>query len=723
MKAGVVMGVMLTQSGDAAFGDRGEVGMRATLEAGGDGAFVAQTLGAARDRVHVRVAVRGKEASGGAVWIAGGLDGDQIGRWHLDHDTDAKLVRLVVVGEHVLEAGVGERDWHVVEVKVDASAGEAALWVDGLLRDELSADLSSAVTAYAWLGAVFKDTALTGVIDLDEWAIGESYIGPVVVAPTSEHANDPSRWLVVYNASVAGPVAGAWDWAEAYRAARGVPYANLLGLELPTAEVIDAAQYAALAEAVNDYLAQTGLGNQVMGVLLGHGVPGYVDFHGWGDAFLDPVPALMHVPATDSLPASNHLAADAVPARPTFGDMFGWRMTARMDGATVAASTALIERADGVMAAGLGEAGAGEARLWFDPFVSGGPVVQWNVAQMLDWWQSIDRQRTRLAGELSGEVDEPEELASFDAIAGDGWYWGWGQASVPTAFFDEPAGRRVCCVELTLAGEARTLRSGGEANWIEAALEAGYASAAASSRAYSASAVPYPRAFFEALRRGWTLGEAWMVAVPMLREGLYLVGDPLMRVAFERGGWDVYGPLHRVTDLREDQPAAMVRSAARSLVLDEALRPGAGEAGHYVLRRVDEAGRREAGVQGVRVINDQGAARQLAWMPAWPGHRDWPVRVEGGDAVVRAVWEREVSACGVSAVVLEGQIDGAPEVVTIAELTSQPRQRVVEVRVGLPAVSARYRWRVVSGDGVAEVTAWSAVVRPRAKREVGLEVV
>ncbi len=675
-------------------------------------------LGGVKDRVHVRVMLRGGAAAGGAAWIAGGLDGDRVNTWHVDYDADTKVARLVVGDEHVLEADVGERPWHAVEVKVDASAGEAALWVDGLLRDELSGDLSGAVTAYAWLGAVFKDTALAGVIDLDEWAVGESYIGPVVVEPTGAHADDPARWLVVYNASVAG----AWDWAEAYRAARGVPYANLLGLALPTEEVIDGPGYAALVEAVNAYLAQTGLDEQVMGVLLGHGVPGYVDFHDLGEQHLDPVPALMHSPASDHWPVFNHLAADAMPQRPTFADMLGWRMTARMDGADVAASQALIERADGVMAAGLGEAGAGGGRLWFDPFAGGDPAQDWGTAQMLDWWQSIDRQRTRLAAQISGDVSEPGQSASFESIAEDAWYWGWGQPAVVTGFFGEPGGRRVCCVELSLPGEARTLRSGGGSNWIEAALSAGYASAAASSKSYSPSAVPYPRPFFEALRRGWTLGEAWMVALPMVREGLYLVGDPLMRVGFERAGWDVYGPMRRVTELRDDEPAAMRRAEARSLALGEALRPVEGEAGYYVVRRVDEAGRREAGLRGVRVINDQGVARRPAWMPVWPGHRDWPVRVEAGEVVVRAVWERDIAACGVSEVVLEGKADGASEPVTMAALTPQPRQRVAEVRVALPEMSGRYRWRVVSRDGVAQMTPWSAVVRPRAKREVGIEL-
>ena len=69
-----------------------------------------------------------------------------------------------------------------------------------------------------------------------------------------------------------------------------------------------------------------------------------------------------------------------------------------------------------------------------------------------------------------------------------------------------------------------TVRSGLESNWVEAAVGAGYVCAAGSSRVYSTGAVPYVRAFFEGLRRGWTLGEAWFVANPILGEGLFLLG-------------------------------------------------------------------------------------------------------------------------------------------------------------------------------------------------------
>lgn len=210
---------------------------------------------------------------------------------------------------------------------------------------------------------------------------------------------------------------------------------------------------------------------------------------------------------------------------------------------------------------------------------------------------------------------------------------------------------------------------------------------------------------------GVTLGEAWYLSLPMLREGLYLVGDPLLRVAFPQAGWDVFGPLDRLESLDPVSPMAALRASERSLILAGAQRPGAGRRGWYVVRRVDERGRSEASCTVADAVNAGDEAAAAPRMPAWPDALDWPVWIEAGQLVLRAVWERPVGQAMVARVELRGEEDGEAEA-TLAEVAMDPRSGVVEVRRALPAERGRYRWRVTSVDGVAMTTPWSAWVRP-----------
>src|SRR5262249_43341077 len=154
---------------------------------------------------------------------------------------------------------------------------------------------------------VEKASGASGVIDIDEIVLADEPIGPVLVAPTSDFADDAARWLVVYNSAEPDSVA----WAERYRAARGVPFANLLGLPLSSNEEISALEYDDLRAAVAGYLNDNHLDAQVMGILLGYRVPGYVDLGGFGDR--SAIASLLY--DVNTLAAFNGLAVDGTPTR------------------------------------------------------------------------------------------------------------------------------------------------------------------------------------------------------------------------------------------------------------------------------------------------------------------------------------------------------------------------------------------------------------------------
>ncbi|MEX1017511.1 MAG: TIGR03790 family protein [Phycisphaeraceae bacterium] len=706
------MSTTLTITSDAAFPDRGTQGLHVAFATGNDGAYLSHDLGDDAPLLHVRLLLAPHTATGGAVRVAGGHDDSGAETWWLDFDTDARLVRLTLATGDELTATLNALPWHCLEVAVDTLDGTARLWVNGIEHSTAEGTFSALVTRSVWLGGMFKDTALAGDLYLDEWAIDTQYVGPAVATPTSAYADDPRRWLVLYNAAVPDAV----TWTEAYRQARGVPFANLLGLTLPTSETITGEQYASLASAVNDYLATTGLQQQIMGVLVGFGVPGYVQD---GSFPADAVPALMHSAHLDTTLTHNPLAADALPTRPTFDDLAGQRMTARIDGPTLTDALALIDRADDHLAHGLGEGDA--AMLWLDPF-AGSPTSEhgWWRQQMVDWALSLDRQRLRLPFEISGDPHDAEQPeVNFTAIRNDAFFWGWPAPTAPAppaGFFDEPAGRRACCVQLHADDPtATTLRSATPTNWVDSALAAGYAAAVGTSRQCSLSNTPYVRPFFEALRHGWTLGEAWFLALPIQREGQHLVGDPLLRTRFPARGWDVFGPVRQLEQVDPAAPAALLRADIATFnVQDEARLPDDGDEAVYLVRRVDEHGRSEAGLTLTRVVRDGDTLRQPAVPPAWPDRDGWRPRLDLGQVHPALWWERPARQARVQAVSLLAEVDDEPEAVAFtADVTHlDPHAYRVITTLPLPAQPARYRWRLVADDGSVTHTPYSAIVRP-----------
>lgn len=397
--------------------------------------------------------------------------------------------------------------------------------------------------------------------------------------PHPTFAADPTRWVVLYNLDSEDLAA----WAEHYRAARGIPDANLIGLHCSTQESIDLAEYAALREAVADHLAEHHLESHVMGILAGFGVPGVYDL---GSATA-PVASSLFDLAGSAL--FNPLASMTTLTRPDKANTQGLYMTARIDAPNLAAAVALVDRATAISQ---GAALVSPLTLFLNPVGGGtGPGVSSVNDHMTQWASGLDRQRTRLPLVVHAG-DSP-----LDSVSHDGFLWGWVQTLPPADFFGSPPGGRVFIYPIRTASPTLvSLRDASPTCWAGTALAQGYAAVLASTAPSSVSAVAFVRPFFEALRRGWTLAEAWFVASPVLGSPLTLIGDPLMTVPLPRAGWDVFGPLDRLEALDPETPLAMLREEEHSLVVAEMEEEGA----HFIVRRVDAFGRSEAGLSGVR---------------------------------------------------------------------------------------------------------------------------
>jgi uncharacterized protein (TIGR03790 family) len=520
--------------------------------------------------------------------------------------------------------------------------------------------------------------------------------------PTSPYADDPARWLVVCNSSDADSLA----WADDYIAARGVPTVNRCALPLPTGETITSAQYASLSAGIGDYLAAHNLTDQVLGILLGYRVPGVIS----GPAARS-VASMLHAAGPAGSPQANPLASttDTI-TRPTTANLQGLRLVSRIDAPSLTQAKALVDRATILKQQGLGDGlGAG---IWLDPWTMPTELTTGLMEQMFAWSRSLARQRSRLPLYLSAPAD-PEGEVGFAGVHNDGFYWGWQATATTSGFFTSPAGRRVFAFELPTAGAtALALRQDDAGGPVSAALAAGYAAAAGSVAPVSVDALPAIAPFMEALRRGWTLAEAWFVACPWLRREMVLVGDPLLNLAFPRAGWDLFGPLARLEDFDAAQPLAHRRADERTLALELAQRPSEGAQAFYVVRAVDHQGRSEAGVTAVCVTQALSAAAALPAGAIWPDAPGWPVARQDQHLVASIGFALPLVGSGWSDITLEAQIEGGA-IQTIwqhAVTRTDGWTRWLHAPCGVPAVTTRYRWRLTQAQGASVVTDWSAPV-------------
>ncbi|MFI4860974.1 MAG: hypothetical protein ACIAXF_09870 [Phycisphaerales bacterium JB063] len=675
-------------------GGAGSVGLRAAMTEGYGGCYLSHTLETPPAVLHARALCAPGEVSGGSAHLMGGWSVAGAACWSVVFDADLRRVWLEVPGAVALEAQLpAALGWHTIEVKLNTAEGSASLIINGLVAGALSG-ISIDGTQVAWLGVQAKSSAMVGSIDLDDWVIADVPIGPRLVAPTQSHAGDPSRWLVVYNADHGDAAA----WAEQYRAVRGVPYANLCGLSLPLAETITSLQYDALRDAVLGYLSDNGLAEQVVGVLLGLGVPGYAETSGLGG--VTAVSSLLHTDASGDALSLNALHRDPPTERPTADLLPGLRFTGRIDGASLEEAHALVDRAtalmDGPPVAGLG------GTLWLDPVPEDAELNPLYTGPMSAWVDGPLPSKLRLPIALAGD-------AGHDTIHDDFAFWGWGQASVPPGFFGSPGGRRGVCVQLESASPAANQqRSSSATHWLRQAVDAGYAAASASSRPYTLSALPQPSVFFEALRLGWTLAEAWLVCQPFLRNGMQMLGDPLLTIQTPRAGFDVYGPAAGLEAVDTASPTMRLPETSEGVSLAGVLAPADDESSLYLVRRVDGRGRCDGGTSTLRLQRVGGRAATPPVLPAWPDVAGWPVRVIAGEVQAVALWASVSALRDIVRVEVEADGGAGEEVVWSGEPVGGLAH--VSAVFEVPEGALRVRWRMHHADGAQGVSPWSAAL-------------
>ncbi len=699
------MSTVLSQSSSASHPDRpkdGGVGLQATMAPGDQGAFISHDTGPPLSYGHLRFTFNHSGMSGGRVVLMACLDaqGTEVLRVSYDSHT-RQLIVWTTSGAQVSTFLDGVLPWQCIEVSFDAGTGQLELWINGVPADQMVGDLSAVLVQMCLLGAIQKQTDVTGELHIDEFCISDSYIGPVLVEPMATNAGDPARWLVVYNKSHVDAPA----WAETYRQGRDLPFANLLGLTLPGDETITAAEYDLIRLAIQEYLSQTGLDNQIMGILIGYGMPGYVDFQSNG--VLEAVPSLLQFNSATAGTVTNPNGASTIENRLGMGDLSSIRMTSRIDGPDLSVANQVIMRATSIMTVGLC---AEESALYFDPFVGIEPSYQPAFQQMLNWAIGLGGMQTRLPIMLSGDPAGNEDT-DFESVTLDGFFWGWSSTHVSPHIFNSPPGQRAVSAQLYLEGPTATsIRQSEPDNWINVPIEQGYASSIASCRDNSVSSIPDAGRFFDALRSGWTLGEAWHVAQPELRSGFYLVGDPLMTVPMPTEGFEVFGPLQSLEDLDVASPSHVLTSLTQEVDLSGSL-PTEGLPQHYVIRRSDDSGRIEASATSLHVVNHSGVLHEALVVPVWPDVESWPVEIENGLMRLSVHWPWRLDVTGIHTIELMQQPTG--QALSLASTAAfKPHDRSVVVTLPMPPSTTRYRWRLTSSSGETFYSTTSDWVEP-----------
>lgn len=527
-------GSSLTQTAASSFPDRGAVGLEVALVAGSDNEYLEVDLGAEYASLSVRMMVRQQAA------LANGNMRAIVGTDAAGTETLALILKPSGTATRLKDSGNNSHDWTTTALprtylkwdclEFHISPDIVKLYLNGVLETTVTSSISFNATRYLRWGSPKKNSQTTGTLYFDELAVTgrltldadaasvEDYIGPVAVAPTTDDATDAKRWAYIFEA----PTAASEAAAEGWRSAKGIPYANLIGLTTANAEGDTTANYQAnVRNAVKTYL-DLNTAPEIDGLIVGHLVQGRLT---------TPSPALSVAATiadlTTETPAANpnYLAGlvdvDDLPTRASLlggspylvADANASDEVVSQTYITYAAALS-VTAADGQV---LSTLDATEDRLSTQV-----PTAAWATAAAFDL--ALEQQEIRLARtvtlDANGYALELHEATS----AGDPFSGGDTHEAL---------------VVTIAASSAANFNTGSE--MLREHIVAGYAFGLGNvdASAVAAADQPNPAALFAALRAGWTWAEALAVACPRTAAPWRPFGDPMAALPMPLAGFNI----------------------------------------------------------------------------------------------------------------------------------------------------------------------------------------
>ncbi len=346
---------------------------------------------------------------------------------------------------------------------------------------------------------------------------------------------------------------GSIEVANHYRAARGLPSANLIALPCSSDNIISEADFIntihdplLLAIQTLGRLTISGAGSDVAVaasdattgsiwvIILGFHIP-----HGYlqnDEAYGNPkaVASRLHRLGKTEVDQFSNFTFDRRGNFQFFGpnDASELFITAVIDGPTKEAAIVLIDRSIDVDNQTFV---AGSVNV--DPFGLKGTSDQLQYqADVVDF---IDNEAPNLGLTIKQTVDTGSASTepTFNKFDGESFYWGWFEPRYSKDLFLSTNQRRVFLYnadEDSASDVSVSFDSEGSDPWCVLAIniEPGYAACAGAISDPTESSFLRPRPFFEALHRGASLGEAFLFSSPVVDWKIFLIGDPLMTVMF-----------------------------------------------------------------------------------------------------------------------------------------------------------------------------------------------
>lgn len=675
----------ITRSANAAFPERGAAGLRLVVWTGNaymrkDDWCEGVAAGAA---IYAGLWIRVQAASTAMMkLLEAALTSGTVLRWYLSATRALQCAALDDGGAQQWASDVSlpaDDSWVYLATKLTrattdvAADGRLDVYVDGILRASKTGidnfDQMAGSAQRLDLGNLWNASAGT-TLDFDEVRVAEAYPEPYAAAPATD-LPCAARTCVLYRR----PSADSRTFAQYYASELDVPRANLIGLNTAAADesLPDYATFQSQVEAGLDayFALHPTVAARCTCLLVGYGVPGYF----FSAAVKHSAASrLMNYGTAFSSQTDNPLYNPSAVARLTQADLAGKYLACRIDADDLAnaksiidaaaAVSALAELADAdtlhsddaaykasvscqhlrVLTAGLGGygddaliwgAGAGGHSFGHNLTVSGtlAPDATGNYTrngtydgkpcyERADgawwiWWTSVYELWFITA--VKGQIVAVPQWYS-DTLAGD--YTPTGGAT-GTATVARAVGSRAAFAD-TQHSTAPTLRSSGTACFA-ALFTGGYA--AALGNAYTAADTFDAESFFEMLRIGGTLTEAFAVAIEHLDYTAVPVGSPLMTVAFQRAGYNVYRGVGGIENVDFDMPATYLCSGNTTPTLT-GLGHSASKRYTYVVRPVRGASELETPDYSCSIEFETDGAGD------WLGDR--PARVEFVEAIVQS---------------------------------------------------------------------------------------
>lgn len=592
--------------------------------------------------------------------------------------------------------------WHCLELQVDVTNQQLSVELNGIPHPTTLTCYPGTHERILWLGPYATGNDTTGSLQIDEIIIDDQPAGPINVPPQSPYADDPARWLVLYNRNLPDSA----TWANTYRQRRNVPYANLLAMDAPTDEFISSTEYLSIQQQVANYLDRHGLREQIIGLVVGFGMPGYVQVGAMNFA----VASLLH--RLEDLDTSGHNphAQNAIPEqRLTTQTLDGDLLTARIDAPDM--QTAIDRFTPLTANVDLSSNQQFQPKLYIDPYATPDSSSNWLV-ETQQWLQSDDRQKLRLPVE-NAPLGNDAHTSDFQWLDNDAFYFGFHAGHDAEDLFGNTSTQRLLAVQAYTDGTPPSLRRTTPQTWAEAALAGGYRAVAASLEINPPSLLPHARPLFESLRRGWTLAEAWYLSLPTLRYAAHLIGDPLMHIDWPQHGWDVFGPLQHMSQIDPEQPRDRLPASSRNFPLEVSQSTDTSNTVQYAVLFRDANGHATSfGVSPVLKPHEDNLL-PAPLLPHYPDvHADgsWRPRIRAHRLHLLARWARPLRTCRIQNVELIAETAGQSAI--FHRIVMSPRTDSVSFEISRPAQPTRFRWRLTSPDGVERLTAWSAWTSP-----------